>query len=122
MNNFFDWWFSGRCLKHPMVVAVIFFTLGYFYANDCQAQTTYLYGAQGQSLGTVQQSGNTQYFYGPQGQSLGNTQQSGNTTYVYGAQGQAVGTVMAPAAPLVMPMYQAPMPSMTPMYDSIFGR
>ena len=89
----------------------------------CEAQTTYLYGPQGQSLGTVQQSSNTQYFYGPQGQSLGNAQQSGNTTYVYGPQGQAVGTIMAP-----LPVYRAapvytPNPSsMTPMYDSIFGR
>jgi len=82
------------------------------------AQTTYLYGAQGQSLGTVQQSGNTQYFYGPQGQSLGTAMQSGNTTYVYGPQGQAVGTVMAPA----VPVYTPPAQSLTPMYDSIFGR
>jgi len=87
----------------------------------CEAQTTYLYGPQGQSLGTVQQSGNTQYFYGPQGQSMGTAQQLGNTTYVYGAGGQSVGTVMAPVAPLVMPTY-APTQSLTPMYDSIFGR
>ena len=87
----------------------------------CEAQTTYLYGAQGQSVGTVQQSGNTQYFYGPQGQYVGTAQRSGNTTYVYGDQGQSVGTVMAPVAPLVMPTY-APMPSLTPVYDSIFGR
>lgn len=86
----------------------------------CEAQTTYLYGPQGQSLGTVQQSGNTQYFYGPQGQSLGNAQQSGNTTYVYGPQGQAVGTVMAPMAPI--PMYVPPTQSLTPVYDSIFGK
>lgn len=88
------------------------------------AQTTYLYGAQGQSLGTVQQSGNTQYFYGPQGQSLGTAMQSGNTTYVYGPQGQAVGTVMAPAVPVYtpIPLYTAPSQSLTPMYDSIFGR
>ena len=88
----------------------------------CEAQTTYLYGPQGQSLGTVQQSGNTQYFYGPQGQSQGTAMRSGNTTYVYGPQGQSVGTVMAPVAPLVMPVYQAPTQSLTPMYDSIFGR
>ena len=86
------------------------------------AQTTYLYGPQGQSLGTVQQSGNTQYFYGPQGQSMGNAQRSGNTTYIYGPQGQSVGTVMAPPAPLVLPSYNTPAPSLTPMYDSIFGR
>ena len=89
--------------------------------TGCHAQTTYLYGAQGQSLGTVQQSGNTQYFYGPQGQSAGTAMQSGNTTYVYGSQGQSLGTVMAPAVPI----YNAPVynpSSMTPIYDSIFGR
>jgi YD repeat-containing protein len=94
--------------------------VGYFFTIvGCQAQTTYLYGAQGQSLGTVQQSGNTQYFYGPQGQSQGTASQYGNTTYVYGPQGQSLGTVMAPAAPI--PMY-APTQSLTPVYDSIFGR
>ena len=108
MNNFF--------------LVAIGFTLGYFCgATEAKAQTTYLYGAQGQSLGTVQKSGNTQYFYGPQGQSMGTAQQLGNTTYVYGAGGQSIGTVMAPVAPLVMPTY-APTQSLTPMYDSIFGR
>jgi hypothetical protein len=87
----------------------------------CEAQTTYLYGAQGESLGTVQRSGNTQYFYGPQGESRGTAMQSGNTTYVYGNQGQSLGTVMAPVAPLVMPAY-APTQSLTPIYDSIFSR
>ena len=108
MNNFF--------------LVAIAFTIGYFCgATEAQAQTTYLYGAQGQSLGTVQRSGNTQYFYGPQGQSAGTAMQSGNTTYVYGPQGQSLGTVMAPA----VPMYNAPVynpSSMTPIYDSIFGR
>lgn len=107
---------------NKVAIAVISFGLGYLVGiGDVQAQTTYLYGAQGQSLGTVQQSGNTQYFYGPQGQSLGNAQQSGNTTYVYGPQGQSVGTVMAPMAPI--PMYTTPpTQSLTPIYDSIFGR
>ena len=90
-------------------------------AISCKAQTTYLYGPQGQSLGTVQQSGNTQYFYGPQGQSQGTAMRSGNTTYVYGPQGQSLGTVMAPVAPLVMPV-PVPTQSLTPVYDSIFGR
>ena len=107
MNNFF--------------LVAISFTLGYFCGvSEGQAQTTYLYGAQGQSLGTVQQSGDTQYFYGPQGESRGTATQSGNTTYVYGAQGQSVGTVMAPIAP--MPVYTPNPSSMTPIYDSIFGR
>ena len=64
----------------------------------------------------------TTYLYGPQGQSAGTAMRSGNTTYVYGPQGQSVGTVMAPVAPLVMPVYQAPTQSLTPVYDSIFGR
>jgi hypothetical protein len=98
------------------------FLAGAIWENQAYAQTTYLYGPQGQSLGTVQQSGNTQYFYGPQGQSMGTAQQSGNATYIYGPQGQSVGTVMAPVAPLVMPVYQAPTQSLTPVYDSIFGR
>jgi len=91
--------------------------VGYFFTiTGCNAQTTYLYGAQGQSLGTVYQSGNTQYFYGPQGQSAGTASQYSNTTYVYGSQGQSLGTVMAPVAPIHNPS------SMTPIYDSIFGR
>lgn len=28
-NKFIDWWFSGRCLKHPIVVAVAFYLIGY---------------------------------------------------------------------------------------------
>ena len=98
------------------------FLAGALWENQAYAQTTYLYGPQGQSLGTVQQSGNTQYFYGPQGQSMGNAQRSGNTTYIYGPQGQSVGTVMSPTAPIVMPNYNAPTQSLTPVYDSIFGR
>jgi len=104
-----------------LFLVAIAFTLG-FFCGATEAQTTYLYGAQGQSLGTVQQSGNTQYFYGPQGQSQGTAMRSGNTTYVYGPQGQSVGTVMSPVAPMVMPNYNTPAPSLTPMYDSIFGR
>ena len=106
MNNFF--------------LTAIAFILGYFAAViNAEAQTTYLYGAQGQSLGTVYQSGNTQYFYGSQGQSAGTASQYGNTTYVYGPQGQSLGTITAPIAP-VAPVYNPS--SMTPIYDSIFGR
>ena len=108
MNNFF--------------LVAISFTLGYFCGiSEGQAQTTYLYGAQGQSLGTVQQSGNTQYFYGPQGESRGTAQQSGNTTYVYGGQGQSVGTVVTPTYTPASSYTPNPN-SMTPIYDSIFGR
>jgi len=105
-----------------IVALLAAFLAGAIWENQAYAQTTYLYGPEGQSLGTVQQSGNTQYFYGPQGQSQGTAMRSGNTTYVYGPQGKSVGTVMAPVAPLVMPVYQAPTQSLTPVYDSIFGR
>lgn len=104
------------------VVLILAFFAGAIWENQAYAQTTYLYGPQGQSLGTVHQSGNTQYFYGPQGESQGTATRSGNTTYVYGSQGQSLGTVTAPAAPLVMPVYTQPNQSLTPMYDSIFGR
>jgi YD repeat-containing protein len=97
--------------------------VGYLFTiTGCNAQTTYLYGPQGQSLGTVQRSGNTQYFYGPQGQSVGTAMQSGNTTYVYGSQGQSIGTVMAPVVPMVYAMPSYNPSSMTPIYDSIFGK
>lgn len=102
-------------MKKTLLIALLI-------SNSVIAQTTYLYGNQGQSLGTVQQSGNTQYFYGPTGESQGTATRSGNTTYVYGAQGQSLGTVMAPVAPLVMPSYNTPTQSLTPVYDSIFGR
>jgi hypothetical protein len=27
--KFIDWWFTGRCFKHPVVVAIIFYLIGY---------------------------------------------------------------------------------------------
>ena len=92
-----------------------------FIPTGCQAQTTYIYGNQGQSLGTVQQSGNTQYFYGPTGESRGTASQYGNTTYVYGNQGQSLGTVTSPNVQAPILAYPATQ-SLTPVYDSIFGR
>jgi YD repeat-containing protein len=101
----------------------IAFIAGYFAAMmDTQAQTTYLYGAQGQSLGTATRSGNTTYYYGPQGQSAGTATQSGNTTYVYGPQGQSVGTVMAPVSPMVYTTPAYTPSTLTPIHDSIFGK
>jgi YD repeat-containing protein len=91
--------------------------------NDCQAQTQYYYGPQGQSQGTATRSGNTTYYYGPQGQSAGTATQSGNTTYYYGPQGQSQGTTTAPSYnynPAPIPLINQQ--SLTPQYDSIFGR
>jgi uncharacterized protein YaaQ len=102
-----------------LIVALISFTLGYCTAaTDVYAQTQYFYGPQGQAAGMAMQSGNTTYFYGPQGQAAGTAMQSGNTTYLYGPQGQSAGTVMNPVAPI----YTPPTQSLTPMYNSIFGR
>ena len=76
----------------------------------------------------------TQQFYGPQGQLLGTAMTSGNTTYIYNGQGASIGTVMNQAVPLTMPVpiylpqpYTQVIPiyvppSLTPIYDSIFGR
>lgn len=99
------------------------FLAGAIWENQAYAQTTYYYGPQGQSAGTAMRSGNTTYYYGPQGQSAGTAMQSGGTTYYYGPQGQSQGTAMAPnynTTPAPLPLIQPQ--SLTPTYDSIFGR
>lgn len=93
-----------------------------FAPGRCEAQTTYIYGPQGQNLGTATKSGNTTYFYGAQGQNLGTATTSGNTTYVYGSQGQNIGTMTNPTPAFVAPSYAPNPTSMTPMYDAIFGK
>lgn len=71
----------------------------------------------------------TQYIYGPQGQYIGQAITSNNTTYLYGDQGQSAGQIVRQAAPLTMPIPLNVIPintlnplSMTPIYDSIFGK
>jgi hypothetical protein len=91
-------------------------------SNGVIAQTTYIYGPQGQNAGTVVKSGNTTYFYGAQGQNVGTATTSGNTTYVYGSQGQNIGTMTNPTPMFAAPSYAPNPTSLTPMYDSIFGR
>lgn len=105
------------------VALIVAFLAGAIWENQAYAQTSYYYGPQGQSQGSATRSGNTTYYYGPQGQSAGTAMQSGNTTYYYGPQGQSAGTVMAPAYnynPAPLPLVQQP--SLTPQFDSIFGR
>lgn len=34
IDKFIDWWFTGRCLKHLMVVAVIFYVIGYMVGKS----------------------------------------------------------------------------------------
>jgi len=91
-------------------------------SNSVIAQTAYIYGPQGQNLGTATKSGNTTYFYSAQGQNVGTAMTSGNTTYVYGSQGQNIGTMTQPTPLLVVPSYAPSPTSMTPMYDSIFNK
>jgi YD repeat-containing protein len=108
-----------------LIVALVSFTIGYLTAvTDVHAQTQYFYGPNGQSAGTAMRSGNTTYFYGPNGQSAGTAMQSGNSTYLYGPNGQSAGTVMNSAVPVYtpIPMYTPPTQSLTPMFDSVFGR
>jgi hypothetical protein len=96
-----------------IVALLAAFLAGAIWENQAYAQTTYLYGAQGQSLGTASQYGSTTYYYGPTGQSQGTASQYGNTTYYYGPTGQAMGTVTAPVAPIntPVPMYTPSTPS-----------
>jgi len=104
-----------------LIVALISFTLGYFTAaTDAYAQTQYFYGPNGQYQGQAMRSGNTQYFYGANGQYQGQALQSGNITSLYNANGQYQGQTFgsAPAVPVII----APQQSLTPMFDSIFGR
>jgi hypothetical protein len=100
-----------------LIVALISFTLGYFFAPiEVQAQTQYFYGPNGNSAGTAFQSGNTTYFYGPNGNSAGTAFQSGNTTYFYGPNGNSAGTLFQSAVPTI-PVYTAPMQPVTPMFN-----
>jgi hypothetical protein len=104
-----------------LIVALISFTLGYFTAaTDAYAQTQYFYGPNGQYQGQALRSGNTQYFYGANGQYQGQALQSGNITSLYNANGQYQGQTMGNTP--VVPIYTPPTQSLTPMYDSIFGR
>lgn len=34
MNKFLDWYLSGRFLRHPIVVAVLFYTIGFLIGNS----------------------------------------------------------------------------------------
>jgi hypothetical protein len=105
-----------------LIVALISFTLGYFTAaTDAYAQTQYFYGPNGQYQGQAMRSGNTQYFYGANGQYQGQALQSGNITSLYNANGQYQGQTMGNTV-IVPPTTIAPQPSLTPMFDSIFGR
>jgi hypothetical protein len=89
-------------------------------SSNAIAQTQYFYGPNGQYQGQALQSGTTQFFYSANGQYQGQALQSGNNQYFYGANGQYQGQTFG-SAPTV-PVYTPPTQSLTPMFDSIFGR
>lgn len=91
-------------------------------SNIAIAQTTSVYGPNGQYLGQSFQNGNTTSFYGAAGQYQGQAFQNGNTTSLYGASGQYQGQTFSNAAPAVLPVPLFQQPSLTPQFDSIFGR
>ena len=33
-DKFIEWWFTGRCLTHPVVVAVTWFIAGYVWGKS----------------------------------------------------------------------------------------
>lgn len=89
-------------------------------SSNAIAQTQYFYGPNGQYQGQAMRSGNTQYFYNANGQYQGQALQSGNITSLYNANGQYQGQTFGntPAVPVYIP----PIQSLTPMFDSVFGR
>jgi hypothetical protein len=106
-----------------LIIALISFTLGYFTAvTDVHAQTQYFYGPNGQYQGQAMRSGNTQYFYGANGQYQGQALQSGNITSLYNANGQYQGQTMGNTVIIPPVIIAPPTQSLTPMFDSIFGR
>lgn len=88
------------------------------------AQSTSIYGPNGQYMGQTFQNGNVTSFYGPTGQYQGQAFQNGSTTSLYGATGQYQGQVFNNSVPFITPIPapMLPMPSLTPQFDSIFGR
>jgi hypothetical protein len=103
-------------MKFSLVIATALLSF------NAVAQSTSIYGPNGQYLGQTFQSGNVTSFYNPTGQYQGQAFQSGNTTSLYGAMGQYQGQVFGNSAPLVTPVPMFQSPSLTPQFDSIFGR
>ena len=100
-------------MKQTLLIALLI-------SSNAIAQTQYFYGPNGQYQGQAMQSGNTQYFYGANGQYQGQALQSGNVTSLYNANGQFQGQTMGNT--FITPVYTPPTQSLTPMFDSIFGR
>lgn len=103
-------------MKFSLVIAAALFSA------NVAAQSTSIYGPNGQYLGQTFQSGNTTSFYGPTGQYQGQAFQSGNSTTLYGSSGQYMGQTFSNTVQPITPIPMIPSPSLTPQFDSIFGR
>jgi hypothetical protein len=103
-------------MKFSLVIATA------LLSANVAAQSTAIYGPNGQYMGQTFQNGNVTSFYGPTGQYQGQAFQNGNTTSLYGPSGQYQGQLFNNSVPTITPIPMAPMPSLTPQFDSIFGR
>lgn len=83
----------------------------------CEAQTTMYYlNNYGEQVGTARNIGNTTYYYDSYGNQVGTARPIGPP--------QAENRAYQPIPLMVQPMptYTAPTQSLTPIYDSIFGK
>ena len=103
-------------MKFSLVIATA------LLSANVAAQSTSIYGPNGQYLGQTFQNGNTTSFYGPTGQYQGQAFQNGNITSLYGATGQYQGQLFNNTVPTLTPIPMVPAPSLTPQFDAIFGR
>ena len=103
-------------MKFSLVIATA------LLSANVAAQSTSIYGPNGQYLGQTFQNGNTTSFYGPTGQYQGQAFQNGNITSLYGSSGQYQGQLFNNTVPTLTPIPMVPAPSLTPQFDAIFGR
>jgi hypothetical protein len=103
-------------MKFSLVIATA------LLSANVAAQSTSIYGPNGQYLGQTFQNGNTTSFYGANGQYQGQAFQNGNITSLYGSSGQYQGQLFNNTVPTLTPIPMVPVPSLTPQFDAIFGR
>jgi hypothetical protein len=103
-------------MKFSLVIATA------LLSANVAAQSTAIYGPNGQYMGQTFRNGNVTSFYGPTGQYQGQAFQNGSTTSLYGPSGQYQGQLFNNSVPTITPIPMIPSPSLTPQFDSIFGR
>lgn len=69
--------------------------LAMMFTSAANAQTAWVYGGNGDVAGTIMSAGpNNSFIYGRDGELVGSTARAGNTTYIYGADGGLAGSVI----------------------------